>query len=127
VDFAIRAERGNAVKLDGQFVVLQNFARAEAGRDAVSDREIIEPHHHMMEEINKHDARDFRVGKRAEDAAATLFDNPDTSFNFANVFGSRRGVEGSIDVIANFFEFVIHEDGVNIETRTSICTHDPMK
>ncbi len=127
MDFAIRAEQGNVVMLDGQFIVLQNFARAEAGRDAVSNRKIIEPHHHMMEEINKHDTRDFCVGKRAEDAVATLFDNRDTSFDFANVFGSRRGVEGSIDVIAIFFEFVIHEDGVNIETRTSICTHDPMK
>jgi len=86
VDFTIRAKRGLAMMFDGQFVVLHDFARAEACRYTISDWEIVEPHHHMMEEIDQHDARNLRVGKSADDAATTLFDDPDTAFNFSNVF-----------------------------------------
>ena len=86
MDFAIRAKRGLAMMFDGQFVVLHDFARAEACRYTVSNGEIVEPHHHMMEEIYQHDARNFRIGKSGDDAATTLFDDPDTAFNFANVF-----------------------------------------
>ena len=66
-------------------VMLKNLARAEVGRDVVSNREIIEPHHQMMKEINEHNARDLSIRQRAYYAMATLLFNPYTVFNFTNV------------------------------------------
>jgi hypothetical protein len=127
VDFAIGAKRGKAMMFDGQFIVLENLASAVSGRDTVGRREIIEPHHHMMKKMNQHNAWDLGIRKSAYDAATTFLDDTKTAFNFANVFCRCRCVECGIDVISDFFEFIIHEDGVDIETCMSIRIHNLMK
>ena len=65
MDFAIGAKRGKAMMFDGQFIVLENLARAVSGRDTVGRREIIEPHHHMMKKMNQHNAWDLGIRKSA--------------------------------------------------------------
>ena len=59
MDFAIRAERGNSVVFDFQFIMLKNLARAESVGDTISHRKIIEPHNHMMKKIDEHNLRDL--------------------------------------------------------------------
>ncbi len=86
MDFAIGAKRGKAMLFDGQFIVLENLARAVSGRDTVGRKEIIEPHHHMMKKINQHNAWDLDIRKSAYGAATTFLDDSNTAFNFANVF-----------------------------------------
>ena len=127
MDFAIGAKRGKAMMFDGQFIVLKNLARAVSGRDTVGHREIIAPHHHMMKKINQNNVRDLGIRRSAYDAAKMFLDDANTAFNFANVFCCRGCVECSIDVISDFFKFIIHEDGVDVETCTSIRIHNPMK
>ena len=127
MDLTIRAKRGKAMMFDGQFIVLENLVRAVAGRDTVGHRENIEPHHHMMKKMNQHNVRDLGIRKSAYDATTTFLDDVNTAFNFANVFCRCGCIECSIDVISDFFEFIIHEDGVDVETCTSICIHNPMK
>ncbi len=127
MDFAIGAKRGTAMMFDRQFIMLENLARRVSGRDTIGRRDIIEPHHHIMKKINQHNAWDLGIRKSAYDAATMFRDNANTAFNFANVFCSRGCVECSIDVISDFFEFIIHEDGVDVETCTSIRIHNPMK
>ena len=127
MDFAIGAKRGTAMMFDRQFIMLENLARRVSGRDTIGRRDIIEPHHHIMKKINQHNAWDLGIRKSAYDAATTFFDDANMAFKFANVFCRCGCVECSIDVISYFFKFIIHEDGVDVETCTSICIHNPMK
>ena len=122
MDFAM----GNAVVFDFQFIMLKNLARAESVGDTISRRKIIEPHNHMMKKIDEHNLRDLGIRKSADDASTTLLDNPNPAFNIANVFGCRGSIQCSMHVILDFFKFIIHEYGVDVETCTSICIHDPM-
>ena len=126
MDFAIRANRGNAVVFDFQFIMLKNLTRAESVGDTISRRKIIEPHNHMMKKIDEHNSRDLGIRKSADDASTTLLDNPNPAFNFTNVFGRRGSIQCSVHVILDFFEFIIHEYGVDVETCTSICIHNSM-
>ncbi len=112
---------------DGQFIVLKNLARVVSGRDTVGRREIIAPHHHMKKKINQNNVRDLGIRRSAYDAATMFLDDANTAFNFTNVFCRCGCVECSIDVISYFFKFIIHEDGVDVETCTSIRIHNPMK
>jgi hypothetical protein len=126
MDFAIRANRGNAVVFDFQFIMLKNLARAESAGDTISRRKSIEPHNHMMKKIDEHNSRDLGIRKSADDDSTTLLDNPNPAFNFTNVFGRRGSIQCSVHVILDFFEFIIHEYGVDVETCMSICIHNSM-
>ncbi len=81
----------------------------------------------MMKKIAEHNSWELSMRKSADDAVTTLLDSPDLDFDFTNVFQSRCSIKCSVCVIPDFFKFIIHKYGVDVETCTSICIHDPMK
>ena len=90
-------------------------------RDAMGDREVVEPHHDKMEQIDDHELWDTWVQERAYDTACTFFYHTNTMFNFANMIGRSRCVECSHgEVVSDFVKFIIHEDSLDGETSASI-------
>jgi len=65
---------------------LENLSRAVSGGYTVGQREIIEPHHHMVKKADQHDAWDLSIWKSTYDSTTTFFNNPNTVFNFTNLF-----------------------------------------
>ena len=76
----------------------------------------------------QHDLRELSVGEGAEDATATLFDDPDPAFDITDMFGSRSSVDNDVGgMIDNLIKLIVHEDCLNRETRTSVNSYNPLK
>ncbi len=76
----------------------------------------------------QHDLRELSVGEGAEDATATLFDDPDPAFDITDMFGSRISVDNDIGgMIDNLIKLIVHEDCLNRETCTSVNSYNPLK
>ena len=112
----VRAEGCTTVTFRIKFVAEYNFAWAETRGDAIVHGEVVKPQDDVVEEIDQHDPWETSVREGAYDAAASFLDHPYTSFNVADVFRCHSSIESSLlDVIADFFKFVVHEDGLYFE------------
>ena len=109
MNLAVRAKHGPTMVFDIEFVMEDNFARAEPIRDTIAHWEIIKPHDNMVEKMDEHDLWEVGIGEGTQDSSTTIFDDTNPAFDVANVFRSSRCVEdGMQDMILDLIKFVVH-------------------
>ncbi len=86
MDLAICTKRCTAMVLKIKLVAKDNLKGAEMVGDTILDREVIQPHDDMMEEVYEHNLREVCIREGANDASAAFFDDPDVVFDVANMF-----------------------------------------
>ena len=82
----------------------------------------------MVEKVYQHNTGKTGIWQCADDAPAPFFDHLYAPFYVAHVFCRRRGVESCmVNIIANFVEFIIHQDGLYGEASVSVHIDDSVK
>ena len=83
---------------------------AESVGDAILDREVVQPHHDMVEVEYKHYLWEASIGKGENNATASLLDNMDMTLDVANVFRGSSSIQSSlVNVVLDLLEFIVHK------------------
>ena len=109
VNLTIGSEHCTAMMCVVQATTEDDFTGAITGT-AGGRREVIEPHHNKVHEMNHYLLGQVGTWECADDASRSLLDEADAAFNFTNMFrGSRRVEIDCQDVITDLVELIVHE------------------
>ncbi len=81
----------------------------------------------MVNQFDQHELGDLFVGESVEDSSPTLFDEAYSALDFGYVFFCRRGIHHDVrDEGPQWLEFIVHQDGADLETSARIKVHDTL-
>ena len=126
MNLTVGTEQSTAMVFVREFVAEDDLTRAELRRNTISNGEVIEPHDHIVDEVDEHDPRDAGIRKSVENPTTAFFDDPNSSLDVTNVFGRSGSVEGRLGyMILDLFKFIIHEENAHSEASTGVDGDNP--
>ena len=79
-------------------------------------REVIEPHHNKVQEMNHDLLGQVGIWECADNATRAFLNKADASFDFTNMFrGSRRVEIDCGDMITDLVKLIVHQEDLNRE------------
>ena len=78
--------------------------------------------------MDEHDLGEAGVWKCTDNTPTPFLDDPDASFDVTDVLRRSCGIQCSLwDVVLDLLEFIIHQNGVDVETGTRINVDDAVE
>ena len=128
MNLTVRSERCTAVAFEVELVTKDNLARTVLCRYSILNREVVQPHDNVVEEMNEHYLWDIQIWKGAGDPSAAFLDNPNATLDVPNMFGNRSSIDDDLwDMIRNLVEFIVHENCLDSEPCSCINDHNTLE
>ncbi len=108
------------LRLTQQTMSEDDFAWAPCGGNAISNREVVQPHDNKMKKVDDQLSRKCLVRQGTSNATRAFLVNTYLLFNFPDMLCRSCCVDvDAWNMIMNFFKFVIHKDSRYCEARLS--------